>query len=291
MTDGERARGKVHLMRNMVAWMVAVVVLMVSGASRGAEDKAAQVQKYLQGLLNKGEPVTVSVAKQGDIPDSPVSVYHVVYSKAEQSVGEMDVMVIGDLMIPGNANVVDLARGTEIARRYFMIANRKDFVPDRRFLVAGREDAPIKISVFSDYQCPYCKSFELEVVPKLLQLQDAALYHYEYPLPMHPLAGRLARAAIAYKDQTKKPAPDEFYSIKTEEELKQFVQGALGEGADAVMKLADSPETADVLAKSVAEVRRLKITATPTVLVNGYQVKPSLNEIENLLQDIRDGKL
>lgn len=39
--------------------------------------------------------------------------------------------------------------------------------------IVGDEDAPATIAVFYDYQCPFCKQFELTVVPQLMELVES----------------------------------------------------------------------------------------------------------------------
>jgi protein-disulfide isomerase len=73
----------------------------------------------------------------------------------------------------------------------------------------GTPDSTIRIEVFSDFQCPHCRLFYLDIIKPLVRDYSASknvyvLYH-DYPLDMHPfgrLAARLALAAMHIgKDQ------------------------------------------------------------------------------------------
>src|SRR5579872_3250499 len=54
----------------------------------------------------------------------------------------------------------------------------------------GRPDAPLMIEVFSDFECPACKTFHDIEVPQLMrdyvQPGKAYLIYRYYPLAMHP---------------------------------------------------------------------------------------------------------
>ena len=54
----------------------------------------------------------------------------------------------------------------------------------------GRQDAPVTIVEFSDYQCPYCRLFQQTVFPELKnEFIDKGLVrfiHKDLPLPYHP---------------------------------------------------------------------------------------------------------
>src|SRR5260370_32124580 len=68
----------------------------------------------------------------------------------------------------------------------------------------GQSSAPVTIELFSDYQCPSCKSLHDQTVNQLIadyvQKGKVYLVHREFPLPQHQFA-RLAAsyAAAAYR--------------------------------------------------------------------------------------------
>jgi protein-disulfide isomerase len=61
--------------------------------------------------------------------------------------------------------------------------------------------APIRIEVYSDFQCPACKAlYERTLVPLASAYVDTGkvfLVHHEFPLPMHPHAAEAANYACA----------------------------------------------------------------------------------------------
>jgi protein-disulfide isomerase len=67
--------------------------------------------------------------------------------------------------------------------------------------VGGKLDAPVRLEVFSDYQCPACRGFYLDVIQKVLatycsQDKVCVIYH-EFPLKNHNLARVAARYSKA----------------------------------------------------------------------------------------------
>src|SRR5512141_119292 len=67
--------------------------------------------------------------------------------------------------------------------------------------VAGLPNSPIKIEVFSDFQCPSCRTFYLEtirpVIDNYARFNKVSVYYYDFPLAQHPYARQAARFAIA----------------------------------------------------------------------------------------------
>jgi protein-disulfide isomerase len=67
--------------------------------------------------------------------------------------------------------------------------------------IAGSISSPIKIEVFSDYQCPACRAFYLNtmrtVIPEYADAGKACIVYREFPLPMHSHGRDAARYGYA----------------------------------------------------------------------------------------------
>ena len=67
--------------------------------------------------------------------------------------------------------------------------------------VAGSISSPLKIEVFSDYQCPACKAFYLNtmrtIIPEYADSGKACVIYREFPLPMHNHSREAARYGYA----------------------------------------------------------------------------------------------
>jgi len=71
------------------------------------------------------------------------------------------------------------------------------------FASFGPDDAPITIVEFSDYQCPYCYRWHVEVYDALLAAypNQIKFVYRNYPLPFHQNAFSAAEAALCAGDQ------------------------------------------------------------------------------------------
>ena len=65
----------------------------------------------------------------------------------------------------------------------------------------GSSSAPVRIEVFSDYQCPQCRSFYLNtlrpVIDNYVSTGKVYLIHHDFPLSMHAYSRDAARWATA----------------------------------------------------------------------------------------------
>lgn len=70
--------------------------------------------------------------------------------------------------------------------------------PDKAY---GLPSAPIKMEVYSDYQCPYCRAFYDQTLTQVIRYYAASgkvyLVHHDFPMPQHKYSGEAARWANA----------------------------------------------------------------------------------------------
>ncbi len=74
-------------------------------------------------------------------------------------------------------------------------------VTSKGLIVGGHPNAPIRMEVFSCYQCPPCREFYLETIRPLLKeyarTNKVCVIYYEFPLKIHHYARDSARYAVA----------------------------------------------------------------------------------------------
>jgi protein-disulfide isomerase len=67
----------------------------------------------------------------------------------------------------------------------------------------GGPDSPVRIELFSDFQCPACRTFYLDTVTRLISEYSAGkkvcFVFRDFPLLLHPVARVAARYALASK--------------------------------------------------------------------------------------------
>ncbi len=80
-------------------------------------------------------------------------------------------------------------------------AGQSRSVRQAEFYAGGAPGAPVKIEVFSDYQCPACRSFFLDTIKPILagysSSNKVSVVYRDFPLEMHPLARIASRFSVA----------------------------------------------------------------------------------------------
>lgn len=161
---------------------------------------------------------------------------------------------------------VDLARGAKI----------------------GRDDAPVKITAFEDFQCPFCLKFTAEqegdIIEQFVKSGRVQLEYQHYPI----LGAESVRAALASQcaaDQDKfwqyhnrlfleQAKADQWGNEKTnvgrfsDENLKKFAS-ELGLDTAAFNACFDGNEHLDLITQHQRTAQQFGITGTPGFLVNG----------------------
>ena len=168
--------------------------------------------------------------------------------------------------------------------------------------VLGPKTAPVTITVFSDFQCPYCAQAAKALTGDILPAQrEAVRMEYRYlPLRMHPWARPGAEAAACARQQ----GDSYFWSLhdymfEHQRELKpdtlrqsltDYAAGLTGFDTKAFGACIDSNGASAAVVRDMALASELGITGTPTIFINGervggYQPAQIRNLIERALQE------
>ena len=167
-----------------------------------------------------------------------------------------------------------------------------------RGYVLGADSAPVEISVFADYQCPGCQSFETIQFPAVRQqLIETGLVRWRYrdfPLEGHPHARLAAHAAACASDQGR------FWEMHDVIYMRQAewspVRNATGKFSDYAQEAGldvgrydecmESAKFAGRIQASVMEGSKLGVNGTPTFLIGGrlHNIILSSDSIKALVQ-------
>ncbi len=150
-------------------------------------------------------------------------------------------------------------------------------LPVNSSAVKGAENAPVTITLFDDFQCPYCA----RLVPTLDQVmaaypQQVQMVYKHFPLSMHKFAKPAAIASIAARNQGKFwPMHDQLFANYNK--LNAALIRELAESVGLDMARFDQDIVNPALQQEVAADMQLGAKAgvrgTPAVYINGIQLK------------------
>lgn len=157
-------------------------------------------------------------------------------------------------------------------------------------VAVGPDDAPVKMLVFSDFQCPYCGSFALQVEPVLVDefvnTGKLQFVYYDFPLGgSHRFSFLASRAARCAGDQDKfweyhniLFARQADWSFEPNPPVGTFVElgEEIGITDNEFEKCIKSDKYQDVVSANRTLGERLMVNATPTIFVNGRRVPANM---------------
>jgi protein-disulfide isomerase len=148
----------------------------------------------------------------------------------------------------------------------------------------GTVGAPVVLSLYTDYQCPYCKEMARTLRTNLMQTfpKDVRLFVHDFPLEqIHPWARPAAVAGRCVMLQGEDNywkfhdwVFDQQQMIKAETLRAQLLGWAPANGIDVLQlnRCLDEKVTEQLVAKDIEESRQLGINSTPTIYVNGRKL-------------------
>jgi protein-disulfide isomerase len=147
----------------------------------------------------------------------------------------------------------------------------------------GSRTAPIRIEVFSDYQCPACRQYYLETIQFVLQeyasTGKVCVVYYEFPLNQHKHAreaARYAQAAFRLSPAHWVRVNETLYTLQpqwsTDGQIEPLVARVLPKAdMDKVRQSISDPKINTLIDHDIAQGRSRGVTGTPTTFltVNG----------------------
>jgi len=175
-------------------------------------------------------------------------------------------------------------------------------LPAGNSYVLGEKTAPVTVTVFSDYQCPYCGSADpiLREALKDSELKTKInLVFKHFPLTMHPNARPAAKAALAAGEQ----GNDKFWAMsekmfQNQRELSpdNYAKWAKEINLDVTkfkndLKNNEAKYEAIITADMQLGVSTAKVRGTPAIYVGGWELQErSVAGIKNLIAEKKLGK-
>lgn len=159
------------------------------------------------------------------------------------------------------------------------------FADDDAYL--GKENAPVTIIEFSDFQCPFCRKFWKEILPQIKQAYidtgKARFVYRDFPLvSIHPGATPAAQGAECAREQGKFwEMHDAIFAQQdkqgggtiqfTADDVKKWAAGA---GLDMLKfnQCLDSGKYKQEIEKDLADGSAAGVSGTPATFINGRPV-------------------
>ena len=148
-----------------------------------------------------------------------------------------------------------------------------------RNCVGGTLNAPIRLEVFSDFQCGACARFFLEVITPAVReygrSNKICVLYNEFPLLAHPYSRKAARYSLAAQRIGRRQwlavmtALYQWQAVwGTDGDVDKVLVDAVSPGELArIKKIAREPSIDDSIDREVALGEKREVNATPTVFV------------------------
>ena len=145
--------------------------------------------------------------------------------------------------------------------------------------VGGRPNSPIKIEVFSDYQCPACRQFYLGTMRQVLsEYGDAGkvcVVYHEFPLSMHQYAvpaAQYGHAAMQIGIRQWSQVTDALFQAQPEwaasGQVETVVASALSaEDMAKVRQLVKDPSINAAIQRDIELGQSREVNSTPTFFI------------------------
>jgi protein-disulfide isomerase/uncharacterized membrane protein len=179
----------------------------------------------------------------------------------------------------------------------FEATPRREIPVDATDPTRGPDGAPLRLVVFSDFQCPICRRFAEFLREATARRGDQLQVIYKHwPLgrecnpslsrDLHPHACRAARMAQAAHRRNKFWCyHDTLTALPPAEKNIETAADACGLNVAETTALADQESIREEIAADVALGRELGVNGTPTVFLNGRRVRDFRLEAMELLFD------
>ncbi|MGM0595969.1 MAG: DsbA family protein [Myxococcota bacterium] len=183
----------------------------------------------------------------------------------------------------------------------------------------GSKNAPVTIVEFTDYQCPACRYWSLNILPKLLDKYKGKikLVFKNFPLNYHVFANLAAQAALeVYRQKgneaywtmhdvlfyNQKQFSEDFLMAKTKSEnkfdpdkslevksLKPLLK-KLGVDLKKYRKNLEANKNYPIIEKQVKFANQIKVNATPTLYINGKKLGKNQNIVQLIEMSLEESK-
>ncbi|MFA4974333.1 MAG: vitamin K epoxide reductase family protein [bacterium] len=220
--------------------------------------------------------------RRSNLGFSPAVVRHAVAVGAVFFVGWI---AISQVQAKGGAGMSKTGLDEKV--KAFSMQSLSEIEIDPEWPVWGNPDAAVTLVEFSEYQCPFCRMAAFNVKPYLNEFKgDIRYYFVNFPLdnscnddmerPMHPYACYAARAAYCAEKRGDFWAfHDDLFRSQAGMNEEKILGLAEKRGWDRedFLGCVNSPEADESVRRDIEAGRKIYITGTPTLYLNGRKLK------------------
>ncbi|MEJ2137703.1 MAG: thioredoxin domain-containing protein [Desulfofustis sp.] len=187
--------------------------------------------------------------------------------QADPDVTTLEVSPDGKRLYLGNAKLNEL-QFIEVSIVYDLPVNNS--------AIKGPADAPVTVTLFDDFQCPYCARL-LPTIEKVMQAYptQVRLVFKHFPLSMHKFARQAAIASIAARNQGKFwPLHDQLfanYNQLNNEKIRELAEN-VGLDMERFDKDIKNPALQQEIVADMQLGTSSGVRGTPAVYINGAQL-------------------
>jgi len=257
--------------------MLALMLAMMTVPSYA---KPSPSQKVMEFMMKKA-PQGASVKLIKEIPVGETGFSYLLFDyKAGGQSKQISFVSNGEFV---TNSFVELETGKNITEYYEAISKTIEVPVDAGEVYFGDpETAKVNIVVFSDFECPYCRTLSNELQPFFKEhSSEIVAYYKHYPLPFHKNAMLLAKIYEAGKKIGHKyDMYNKDITGKNYEQIMQLFDSELAEDKVPVFYTElNNPEITEKIERNVNEAKEVGVRGTPYILINGHPVsgnKPDL---------------
>ena len=174
--------------------------------------------------------------------------------------------------------------GSDVIKQYYSLPNLGIPKINSDFKIATSANAPIKMFIFSDFECPACKALS-EVIPLIATRYEGKIdiQYFFYPLdnscnptmdhPLHRFACKAAFAAACMPKNDFAKAHDELFHNQDNFEAG-FLDKYIKE--NKLEKCVADPKTKEIIVSLIKAADPFNIRSTPSYLINGVKIEGAL---------------
>jgi protein-disulfide isomerase len=164
--------------------------------------------------------------------------------------------------------------------------------------ILGKKDAKITVTLFSDFQCPFCSRVDplMRDIVKDPELKDMVNVTFKmFPLSFHPNAKPAAKAALAVKqiggDEKFWAFTEKVFANQKDMSDDNYKKWAGEIGIDAkkfekVLKDDDAKLEEIIKKETDLGTNEAKVRGTPSIYVNGWELRTrSVDGVKALLKE------